>query len=218
MSSITTDLRDIKNLLNQGDYDTAFDFYEMLLAEHPGNASILHDYGLAHYTIGDHDKALTFFDSALSIVPQDTIALVAKGELYAIGYGPTGDFAEAIPLFQQVLLFAPHDKTMQVVSYVQIGLIITDAAKKIEAYEAAIKINNYCFEAHWNLAGELWKQEKFHESEREWTIVKQIGEQNNQPIDTAQRYLECVQQHRSSVPVGRYVLSILQPWLSDLIS
>ena len=84
-------LKPVQDVIALGDYDTAIQKLDALLADDPENPDVLNLLGFSHRQKGDYDVALDYYTAALDIKPKHLGANEYLGELYL----QTGQLAKA---------------------------------------------------------------------------------------------------------------------------
>jgi tetratricopeptide (TPR) repeat protein len=99
-----TSFTEVRQLLQQGQYDTAIAQLKQLEVQNPGLKGLSHELGVAHYKKSDYPKAADYFKQALTEDPQDNEAT----QLLGLSYYLSGRPAEAIPLLEKVQTWYPR--------------------------------------------------------------------------------------------------------------
>ena len=160
-----------RSLLAAGQPQEAAAAFDAALAISPGDADAMHQAGLAHQALGDHDLAIVFFERATTFVPNFTEVYVAMAVSYsalddaagtqyaqAMQFYSTGEYQPALSELLEVAAAIPD------FAPAYLGLALTheqmgDLPAGIEAAERALDLQPGYLAAEQTLGRLLQQQE-----------------------------------------------------------
>jgi tetratricopeptide (TPR) repeat protein len=124
-------LEEAREAIRRRDFSSAYSLYDALLADHPGDADVLLDYGRAKYAeYSDLEGAARLFEQALAASPQSVETLLWLGDLFSLGYGRGYDAAAEV--YRKVIQLDPG----AVDAYLGLGLLHRVPTRPVTLEEA----------------------------------------------------------------------------------
>jgi Flp pilus assembly protein TadD len=96
----------IKAIVNSGNYEAAVWALEKMLESFPGHALAHNDLGVLFFNQGDKDRALTHYESAAGLQPENIIFQKNLADFY---YVELGRIEEALKIYVNILSAHPKD-------------------------------------------------------------------------------------------------------------
>ncbi len=112
-----------RSYLAAGRPQEAADALDAALVISPGDADAMHQAGLAHQALGDHDQALLYFGRATTFVPEFTEAYSAM----AASYGDLGDPA-GVQYAQAMQLYSTREYQLALSELLEVSWALPDFA------------------------------------------------------------------------------------------
>ena len=114
------DYREARILIQSGKEDRAIDKLENLIHVHPRHALAHNDLGYLYYNRGERIKALTHYEKAVELNPEDLTSMKNLADFY---YVELKRIDEAIPLYEKVLSIHPMDgETLLILGNIHVEL------------------------------------------------------------------------------------------------
>jgi tetratricopeptide (TPR) repeat protein len=89
---------------DQGDYEKALMYFNMVIMSRPSMGEAYNDRGLVYYTMGETDNAMQDFNKAIELLPDPAIAYSNRGGLYLF----QGNHAQALADLDKAIELSPR--------------------------------------------------------------------------------------------------------------
>jgi cytochrome c-type biogenesis protein CcmH/NrfG len=119
---------------------------------------------------------------------------------------------EALSIFERAIALRPHNKKVISLSFIQIGSVSPSLNERISAYQKASNADPESEEAHWCLAVELWRANRFQQSWDEWKYVEYYVNKRGEATDRIQKYLQMTEKEIASPNIESKIPSVLKDW------